>query len=233
MVLSYNIEGHASLWRSEHVKQVADVIRELKPDVVGLQEVHRGTWQSRHKDQVEELARLTGMKAFFGKSFDAMGGEFGNAVLTRGTLINSEVIPLPSVGEPRSMTRATLEIDGKRFNFYVAHLAAWGKLHRTARTEEIHCMLEHLRRSDLPFLLVGDMNAGTDAPEIRELLTSPMLQTCGPEVGETHPITHQRLDYIFSDYGWGIRNVSVPKKGPSDHWPLQAELEWEATPTAQ
>ncbi len=44
-----------------HLAEIARVIREQRPDVVALQEVHRGTWQARFRDQPAELARLTGM----------------------------------------------------------------------------------------------------------------------------------------------------------------------------
>src|SRR4030095_4913502 len=46
-VLSYNIEGHAALVRSGHLAAIARVILERNPDVVALQEVHRGRWQAR------------------------------------------------------------------------------------------------------------------------------------------------------------------------------------------
>src|SRR5687768_2865459 len=68
-VLSYNIKGHAALVRADHLEAIARVIREQHPDVVALQEVHRGTWQARFRDQAAELGRLTDMSVAFGSSF--------------------------------------------------------------------------------------------------------------------------------------------------------------------
>jgi hypothetical protein len=114
-ILSYNIEGHAVLIRPRHLEEIAAVIRAQQPDVVALQEVHRGTWESRFRDQAAELGRLTGMTVAFGPSFRVLGGEFGNAILARGPLRDVELMPLPSFGEPRSLLRARVDVGGTDF----------------------------------------------------------------------------------------------------------------------
>ena len=107
-VMSYNVGGHGARWSRRHVERLAAAISEAAPDVVGLQEVHRGTRHSRLEDQAEELARLTGMAVHFGKSFDMGGGEFGNAVLTRGEVRSASIHPLPGPGEPRTLLHTRL-----------------------------------------------------------------------------------------------------------------------------
>src|SRR5712691_3212250 len=51
LVMTYNISGHNELYDWNHIRKIADVIRSVKPDIVGLQEVHRKTWQTRLHDQ--------------------------------------------------------------------------------------------------------------------------------------------------------------------------------------
>src|SRR5437762_9208845 len=41
LVMTYNIAGHDQLYDSEHIRKIAEVINQVKPDIVGLQEVHR------------------------------------------------------------------------------------------------------------------------------------------------------------------------------------------------
>jgi endonuclease/exonuclease/phosphatase family metal-dependent hydrolase len=224
-VLSYNIEGHAALLRPGHLGEVAQVIVASEADIVGLQEVHRGTWQSRFRDQAAELARLTGMSVYYGTSFRAMGGEFGNAVLTRGRILDADVGRLPSFGEPRSVLRATIEVGGLRMRFLVTHLAAWGPVNRRVRTEQAACLSEQLVALGEPFVLVGDLNAGPGAPELVTLLGGDRLQLCGLAADATHPLTRQRIDYILADAGWRVREARVIREGPSDHWPVAALLE--------
>lgn len=231
VVMSYNIEGHAVLWRSWHVRGVADAIKAAHPDIVGLQEVHRNTFGSRRHDQIAELAKLTGMNFAFGKSYAPGGGEFGNAILTRGTILSTKIHPLPSVGEPRTLLESRIEIDGHQLNFYVTHFVTWGKLGRTSRKAQSECVVEQVRRSTLPYILAGDLNTTPDAPEIEILRKSNVLKFCGEIGDQTHRFTHQRIDYIFSDPGWSLRNARVVHSGTSDHWPIMAELGWEISPS--
>src|SRR6266542_1284970 len=145
LVMTYNIEGHAALLRPNHIAEVAAVINRVKPDIVGLQEVHRNTWQARFHDQAAELVRRTGMHGYFGKSFTNFGGEFGNLLLTRGEIVSAFVHPLPSIGEPRSVVESIVRIDGTTLNVYVTHLTAWGKINRLSRDEQLACVAKHIR----------------------------------------------------------------------------------------
>lgn len=54
--MSYNIRGAAALYGGAHIERIASVIRAAEPDVVALQEVHRGTWKARYRDQLAELS---------------------------------------------------------------------------------------------------------------------------------------------------------------------------------
>lgn len=230
VVMSYNIEGHAVLWRSWHIRGIADAIRAAHPDIVGLQEVHRNTFGSRQHDQIAELAKLTGMNFVFGKSYTPSGGEFGNAILTRGTILSTKVHALPSVGEPRTLLESRIDVDGHQMNFFVTHFVTWGKLGRTSRKAQSECVIEYVSRSALPYILAGDLNTTPDAPEIAILRNSNILKFCGEIGDQTHRFTHQRIDYIFSDPGWQLRNARVLHSGTSDHWPIMAELGWVLSP---
>lgn len=229
IAMTYNVEGHAALIRSDHLEKIAATIRATRPDIVGLQEVHRGTWQSRFTDQASELARLTSMNSAYGRSFNVLGGEFGNGVLTRGKIISSKAYALPSLGEPRSLLQATVEIDGNRLNFFVTHLASWGKVNRSSRLEQLQCIAEHVRRSTLPYIVVGDFNVIADTPELQWFIKSALVNVSGSTDDPSHKLTRQRLDYIFADPGWYTRTAQVLHVGSSDHWPVIAELQWEKT----
>ena len=224
-VLSYNIEGHAALVRGDdYLPEIARVIRSLQPDVVALQEVHRGTWEARFDDQAAELQRLTGMAGRFGPSFRVLGGEFGNAILTRGTLRDVAVVPLPSFGEPRSLLRARIDVDGTELDILATHLAAWGGLNRRIRTRQASCLAEQARADARRFVLAGDFNATPASAELAALLDGRLLRFCGRASEPTHPLLGQRIDYILAGPGWEIGDAAVVHVGPSDHWPITAEL---------
>ena len=226
IVVSYNIEGHDELIDGDHAAKIAETIRKLKPDIVGLQEVHRGTWQTRFHDQYETIRRLTGLHGYYGRSYTNFGGQFGNAILTRGEIVSAGVHPLPSYGEPRSVLESVIRIDGAMLSVYVTHLTAWGSLNSKTRNEQLQCLARHVRTSPYPYLLMGDLNAPPDAAELMTFQKLDAAQLCGPGITVTHPRTKRRLDYVFADYGWRVAGARVVDIGESDHYPLVTELFW-------
>ena len=52
-------------------------------------------------------------------------------------------------------------------------------------------------------------------------------QICGAEIGISHPLMNERIDYVWADYGWEVRSARVLATGPSDHYPVITELFWQ------
>jgi endonuclease/exonuclease/phosphatase family metal-dependent hydrolase len=221
--MSYNIQGHAAARREDHLPKLAEVIASVKPDIVGLQEVHCGT-RVGPAHQGEVLGSLTGLNHWFGRSCAMDGGDYGNAVLTRGEIRSAEVYPLPGSGEPRSVLQADISIDGSDVTFFVTHLAAWGRLLRMARMRQIAELGDITTRGRAPHVLVGDFNVPPGAEEIHTLLSHGHLHVIGDSREATFPMTRQRLDYIFADPRWETESTDVIRRGPSDHWAIVAEL---------
>ncbi len=224
VVMTFNIEGHASLLRANHIEEIADTINRYQPDVVGINEAHRNTWQSRFHDHTQELSRRTGMNVVFGRSYRFAGGDFGNAVLTRGQILASETHELPGTGEPRTLLDTKVRVNGGVVEFYTTHLAAWGSLGETARNLQLQCISDHLAASAHPFILTGDLNAPPDSPEVAKFLAGTVMQLAGDPQTPTHRVMERRLDYIIVDRGWTVRSARVLDDGPSDHRPVIAEL---------
>ncbi len=232
LVMTYNIEGDAELLKGRgHIEGIAEVINRVKPDVVGLNEVHRHTWQSRFDDQIATLQRLTHMSGAFGRSYSELGGAFGNAVLTRGQIVSVAVHNLPSSGEPRSILVTRIRIDGGTIDFDVAHVASWGGLNSAIRGRQLECVARHVRVSPDPHMLTGDFNAPPSAGEIEAFRrASTTLVIAGENLPPTQRTMNKRIDYIFADNGWQVRSAQVLDAGPSDHKPVVAELVHAQTP---
>ncbi|HEX6177428.1 MAG TPA: endonuclease/exonuclease/phosphatase family protein [Thermoanaerobaculia bacterium] len=196
-VMTYNIQGHAARGRPDHVPKLAEVIAAANPDVVGLQEVHCRTRAYPGGHQAEQLSELTGLKVVFGKSCAMDGGDYGNAILTRGEVLRSHTYGLPGSGEPRSVLQADIALNGGSFSFFVTHLAAWGRLLRLARLRQISELGDIIARGSLPHILVGDFNVSPGAEELRALLQHGHLREAGEQREPTFPMTRQRLDYVF------------------------------------
>jgi len=229
VVLTYNIEGHATLIDSHHIEQIAATINHLHPDIVALQEVHRKTWQARFQDQLAELEARTGLHGTFTPSYQQWGGQYGNAILTRGEILHAETHPLPCIGEPRALLEATVRIDGATISVYTTHLTTWGRLNSKIRTEQLHCLAREVRTSRHPFILAGDFNTNPKSPEMEAFRRENAAQLATKEIGPTFPQWKQQIDYIFADHGWDVRTARSWPIKVSDHLPVTAELLWGRT----
>lgn len=223
-VMSYNIQGHAAAGRDDHLPKLAEVIAAAKPDVVGLQEVHCRT-RVGPVDQGAALADLTGMKLAFGRSCAMDGGDYGNAVLTSGTIQSWTAHPLPGSGEPRSVLAVDIALPAGELTFFVTHLAAWGRLLRLTRMKQIDALADVTARSTRPRVLAGDFNVPPAGEEIVTLLSHGHLAACGDPRETTFPQTRQRIDYVFADDRWLVTSSEVIRRGPSDHWAVIVDLE--------
>lgn len=223
-VMTYNIQGHATLLKPHHIEEIAKTILEYQPDIVAINEAHRGTWQARFGDHVEQLRRLTRMDGAFGRSYRFLGGDFGNAVLTRGDVVRASVHDLPGTGEPRSVFETIVRVNGGVIELYVTHLAAWGAINAETRDLQLQCVADHVRASGHPFILAGDINAAPDAEEVRKFLRLGIVKPTFAGPVATHRVTEKQLDHILVSGGWQIRAARVLDDGPSDHRPVLVDL---------
>jgi endonuclease/exonuclease/phosphatase family metal-dependent hydrolase len=226
VVMTYNIAGHDELVDGDHVRHIAEAIERLHPDIVALQEVHRETWQARFRDQLAELESRTGLHGYFSPSYVRWGGGYGNAILTRGQIVQAQVHPLPCVGEPRALLEATIRIDGATVSFYATHLTTWGRLNSKVRAEQLRCLAREVRTSRYPYILAGDFNTGPDSPEMEAFRRENVAQLASREIGPTFPLWNEQIDYIFADHGWQVRASRAWPIDTSDHLPVTAELMW-------
>lgn len=226
VVMTYNIAGHDELVDGDHVRDIAEAIRRLHPDVVALQEVHRKTWQARFHDQFAELQSRTGLHGTFAPSYVRWGGSYGNAILTRGRIVRVQVHPLPCIGEPRALLEATIRIDGATINVYATHLTSWGRLNSKIRAEQLSCLAREIRTSRYPYILAGDFNTGPDSPEMEAFRRENAAQLASQGIGPTFPHWNEQIDYIFADHGWQVHASRAWPVKISDHLPVTAELMW-------
>lgn len=226
VVMTYNIAGHDELIHGDHARLIAETIQRFHPDIVALQEVHRNTWQVRFRDQFAELESRTGLHGAFAPSYVSWGGGYGNAILTRGEVVRTRVLPLPCLGEPRSLLEATVRIDGAAINVYATHLTSWGRFNSKIRAKQLRCLAREVRASRYPYILAGDFNTGPDSPEMKEFRREGVAQLASEASGPTFPQWNEQIDYIFAGPGWRVRASRAWPIKISDHLPVTAELMW-------
>jgi endonuclease/exonuclease/phosphatase family metal-dependent hydrolase len=99
-VMTYNIRWGMGVDGKFSLERIAGVIRESGADLVGLQEVERGSPRSRFRDEPCVIARELGMHVAFGGNLRLGSWQFGNALLSRFPLQAWRNVPLPASRGP-------------------------------------------------------------------------------------------------------------------------------------
>ena len=155
-VASYNIHECVGRDRRRDAKRVAEVLREIDADVVGLQEVDARPGPGTESMQMQYLADTLGLHAIAGPTIRRHGGHYGNALLTRRRLLDVRHIDLTVYRrEPRGAIDADLDIDGVTVRVIVTHLG----LLPGERRKQVRRLLEAMSEGkNRMIVLCGDIN---------------------------------------------------------------------------
>lgn len=233
-VLTYNIyhgEKPDGSGKS-NLEEVAQLILDLKPDVVALQEIDSMTLRStgifgQKTNLVAQLEILTGYNGYFAKAMDYGEGGYGEALLVKGKAkFNRQLLPTPAGGEPRSAAWATLILEnGKEILVGGTHLCHQFEVNRNAQVQEL---IRFAEKSASPQLVMGDFNFTPDSAPYRKIPNTwidaakefhPNQPTYGnPEEGK-------RIDYIFANQeNFQVIEYQVMNVPFSDHYPVLAKF---------
>lgn len=211
------------------IKAIADVITQQNPDLVALQEIDVNTKRSGKFNQAEELAKLTGMKYFFGKGIDYEGGEYGVAILSKYDISDMKVHRLPTQegtkGEPRVLTTAKINYPGAVIRFGSTHLDAQkADTNRKLQIQEINRIAAE---ETLPFIIAGDFNDVPGSAVINELdkQFTRTCQQCDPTIPIINP--KKAIDFIGFNPSSKFKVVQtrvLNGVNASDHLPVVAEI---------
>ncbi len=197
-------------------------MRSLDADVVGVQEVDRGTIRSGGVDQAAVLAAGTGLDVRFAAAIDHDGGEYGVALCVRGSIVDSEVLRLPGSGEGRVALIADVapECTAQRWTVACTHLSTDGR-DALAQLDVVLAALEGAAGAG-PAALVGDLNLG---PE-QVLAVLARRGWTDATTGPTHPARRprRRIDWI-AVRGADVVSAVVPAFEVSDHRPVVAVVD--------
>ncbi|WP_411132312.1 endonuclease/exonuclease/phosphatase family protein [Streptomyces sp. 030-HV] len=179
-VVTWNLWWRFGPW-AERQKAILAVLRELRPDVVGLQEV----WSTDDGgDLATWLAGELGLHCAFAPSGaperwqrriadDTVG--IGNAVLSRWPVTERAALRLPAPGEVddgRLALYARLDAPGHPVPFFTAHLNSGGGASAVRRDQAaalVDFAAAHRHGTAFPPVVTGDFNARPESPEVRLL----------------------------------------------------------------
>ena len=239
---------------ADRLRAIGAFVASLEPDVVALQEVAVLSRDGELVDNAGDLARQLGMDVRYGavRTFvmtdgDAArgAGTFGNALLTRSPTGPSRTVALPmapldalvepegadhpaagvryadappTIREPRCLLLT--DLGGWRIG--TTHLSHVGSGERNIQAEA--CVRAFADRS--PALLVGDLNARIDAPELAPFsgwtdgFAEPPGSPARASTDDGWPIDH----VLVRDASVHGCRVARESGALSDHYPIVAEV---------
>jgi len=156
-IATYNVHRCIGGDRRCDAQRVAEVLRELHCDLIGLQEVDNNPGETPACLQLEYLARATGLTAVPGLRLIKRRGHYGNALLTRGHVLGVRRHDLSfSWREPRGALDVDVELAGIESRVIVTHLG----LTPGERRHQMRRILSLVGETpvDEPLVLLGDIN---------------------------------------------------------------------------
>ncbi|WP_432041536.1 endonuclease/exonuclease/phosphatase family protein [Streptomyces cadmiisoli] len=176
-VVTWNLWWRFGPW-AERQKAILGALRELRPDVVGLQEV----WATDGENLAEWLAGELGLHWTWAPShaperwqrrIGDPGVRIGNAVLSRWPVEARAVLPLPApaeVDDGRLALCTRIVTPTHDVPFFTTHLtsALDGSATRCRQVSVLaEFVAEHSGGTPFPAIVTGDFNAWPDSDEIR------------------------------------------------------------------
>ena len=217
-VASYNVKSGAET----SIEQVGDVIAELKPDVLALQEVNV---DFKGDDQVKTLAARLGYPYVYAAALSrGLTHTYGIALVSRYPLKAVRRINLRTAGaaEPRVAIDATMCLGGEEVRVLSTHADVWQP---SANLEALRGELETTPSRKTIFL--GDFNVEPGDGPAERIAGHGLVDLIGKLApGPTYWPHGKRLDYLFVDRALEQRvtHAAIGPSKASDHHPIWADF---------
>jgi endonuclease/exonuclease/phosphatase family metal-dependent hydrolase len=222
-VATYNIHQCVGRDGIENPRRIADVLNEIKADIVALQEVT--SYPEISDDMLAYLADATEMNPIEGFTLSVAGSRYGNALLSRVPISAVNRVDISVQGrEPRGVIEVVLNHNCQNVVLWATHLG----LSIEERREQINTLLKIIDAANADMsILLGDLNEwfpwGRPLRELQRWFTTVTSPATFPA---RRPFL--KLDRILvrpADRIVTIRTHSTKlSRGASDHLPLVADI---------
>ncbi|HUR27685.1 MAG TPA: endonuclease/exonuclease/phosphatase family protein [Planctomycetota bacterium] len=230
-IATYNVHSCVGVDGRCDPKRVAEVIQELRADIVALQEMTYPADLAIETRSPFVLPKLADYQCALGPTHLRAHNQFGNVILTRFPIRDLSRIDLSAhKREPRGALHVVLDAYGREFHVIATHLGlAWGE--RRVQVDRIVSAVRQI--SEGLFAIVGDFNDWLPGRSLVRVLDRRFGSPGSPR---SFPA---RWPLIALDRVWVHPRVLVKSveahasplaKKASDHLPVVAEIELAGLP---
>ena len=224
-MMSYNVRNGRGLDEVRDCQRIANVINNVRPDIVAVQELDSVTGRSGKTDVLQEIAVRTQMNPLFAAAIPYDGGKYGIGILSKVKPIRVKRLALPGREEQRALIIAEFD----KYLFACTHLS----LTEEDRMQSLSILRNEAKATGKPFFLAGDFNSEANSDFIRELKKD--FQVLSTLTKPTFPANKPKelLDYIIaakqSTPTFVVRSSKVGEEPvASDHRPIWVDIAFAA-----
>ncbi|AWB49033.1 endonuclease [Gemmobacter aquarius] len=230
LVASWNIHKGVGADRRRDLFRTAEVMQELCPDILALQEADRRFGDRAGLLDLEHVRTQCGLVPVLPDTPGPSHGWHGNLIFVRHAEIE-DIHPLALPGfEPRGALIADLNLSGQLLRVVGLHMG----LLATSRRAQSHALLDRLSRlPPRPTLVMGDMNEWRSGPNASTAALHRQFHA--PPAPRSFParLPVAALDRIMASRDIALTGLTTHDtplaRHASDHLPLKARLTFPAT----
>lgn len=209
---------------------MASVIRDEVLDICALNEVRNDVAIGRY-DQAKAIGEALSYHWRFVKAIDSMGGEYGNAIVSRFPILSVKTYPLSvpkdartkgHYYEDRVLYAAELDVDGEILTVLGCHFG----LAPDEATLAAETAARVLGETDHPVVLLGDFNVVPESP-VYAMLTEHFTDAADdrdPYFTFPSHAPSRKIDYVFTANGAEATAFTVCPEVASDHRAVKATV---------
>ena len=228
-IMTFNIRGCKNyITNKKDYDSIIEIINKYNPDIIGLNEVFGGILTSNN--QAKKISKKINYYSYFGKSTRILFKKYGNAIISKYPIINSNIINIPTpknkIGnnlyEDRTILSTNINIEDKNINILVTHLG----LNIDEQENGIKEISKYL--SNNKTIIMGDFNMEPSNELLSELKDKfNSSDNCLKDNRCSFPSTNptNKLDYIFVSKDIKIIDSDIKLDIASDHLPYIVDIE--------
>lgn len=226
IIMSYNIHSGQDVDNNNKLEAMANLIKKSDADVVGLQEVDSVCFRSGQVDQARKIAELNGMQYAYVRHFDLDGGSYGLALLSKYPISDVRNHRLPVTSRRNSVAFLTARVAVSSAKTWLVGVAHLDYRDANSRLTQANLIKEIYKKTNLPGILLGDMNAQPGSKVVYAL--QDYFTNTQPDSFYTFPAVKptRKIDYVFIDK---LQKIEVVQKEVlslplSDHLPVLSTI---------
>lgn len=217
-VLTYNIQQGYTEDGQKGFDAQLETIRNMNPDIIGLQESDTARIAGGNSDVVRYFADQLNYFSYYGPS--TVTGTFGIALLSRYPIEDPQTFFMYSEGEQTATILATIRVDGTPYTVLVTHLGNGGPL---IQQQQVLQILEGRQN----VIAMGDFNfrPGSEQYAITTAQYEDAWEVAAEQELQQPDLNPDRkIDHVFITPGLPVLRGVYIAPGPSDHPGLLVEI---------